>query len=238
MGAHTWEWLSRREPHEAAPADPSWSLRVSTSGHGSADAVIDGQVVSTPDLMDAGALIAALGGDPIPWHDTVRVSRQVLNLRTEHAPQVPVADVVRALRSLVLPVHQAREQVYASHTRDLTAAWRTVVHSLDPAVTVRAALATRPLPGLTGRIALDHLKGTEEIGVLMSLADQPGMYTDATFAHRAATHLDRRIRARAASHLPWRHPLLRMLSVDPDLVVKAAINRRIDEREAELLAAT
>lgn len=240
MADQTWDWPFLRRPvnHPHLPPHPAWSLRVSTHGDGTADAVIDGQVVSTPDAVDAANLIVALGGTPLPWHHTVQAARQVLALRTEHAPQVPVADVTRALRPLMLPAHTAKVQVRTSHTRDATAAWRLVTHSLDVSIPMRVALASRPLPGLTGRLALDHLKNAPEHNILLAVCDRPDAYTDPQFAHRIATHAQPYVRAKAATHLPFGDPLLRALSLDPEPLVTKAINRRIDQREEALLAKT
>lgn len=198
--------------------------------HG-AHAVIDDQVVSTPDTMNSVALVVALGGEPPDWYPTLVAARTTL-ADADTVSDVPRNDVLRALRILTRPTPTRVQAAQANYDPSGNATWRRVALSLDPSVTVRRALATAHLPGPTGNLALGHLLDDTDAQVLRSLAGRRDALANPFLLPRLVEHHDPAVRRIMADRLPADSAWLGMLLADPDQGVVTTAQRVVDAAQA------
>ena len=138
------------------------ALRLGPDG---ANIVIDGEVASTPDRINAEHLVLALGGEPASWFGTVLAARTVLADMERANAHLPDKDVIWVLRHLCHPEQDRVQAVSSSRSTGHFAAWRCVVQSVDPCLVVREAVAATAsrLPPSTRTIVLGHLLDTHPV---------------------------------------------------------------------------
>lgn len=196
------------------------------------DAVINGQVVSTDDGMNACAMLVALGGPPPRWYPTVQAARNAMADIAALHPNPNPDDVSRAIRCLARRTAERYNAAAHGHTRTEAAAWRVVTLSHDPDVAVRERVATRlPLTEPVGRHVALRLATDPEATVAARLLRGRGVETDDDVLTVLARHRDERLRCLLAKDVPLRSRAARILAVDTSEKVRAEIAERLNDEE-------
>lgn len=213
--ARTSAW---QRPIPDAPDESA--LRLDSGG---AHAVIGDQVVSTPDAMNAAALMVALGGDPFPWYPTVLAARTTLDLAV--AANVSHSEALRAVRILTRLPHIRIQAAQADQYQSGTAAWSRVALSMDPERGVRRALAATALTGTIGDLILDRLLADRDPLVLHALTQRRDALYNPALLSPLIEHPKPEVRRAMAERLPANSAWIGMLLADPDPTVVIAAER-------------
>jgi hypothetical protein len=196
------------------------------------DAVINGQVVSTGDGMNACAMLVALGGAPPRWYATVQAARNAMADIAALDPDPDPVDVSRAIRCLTQRRAERHNVAVHGHTRTAVATLRLIVLARDPNPIVRERVAASlPLAEPVGRQVALRLAAEPDAGVAARLLRARNAATDDDVLTVLARHPDERLRCLLAKDVPLRSRAARILSVDTSTKVRAEIAERLGDED-------
>jgi hypothetical protein len=202
-----------------------------------ADALVDGQVVSSPEGMDAVAMLVALGGREPVWVAILTVIRSFLADVAAQAPETDPGEVDDAVFFLTRPLRdrQLRRDTGRWAARRPDWVWIAASYDPDESARVSAALSLSPVNADEAR-ALLRLAG-DVTGVANTLSGRKDILANRDMAARLAQHPSVDVRRLLARRIDLADPVADTLATDSDQTVRDALSMRLRDGANPSLAA-